>query len=116
MYDPRAIIDIGSNTVRMVIYGGPPRAPVVLFNEKVTAKLGKGVAENGRLSAKSMAAALAALRRYAALLRLKTVSDWQCVATAAVCGLGGGLSPRGIKDTSTTSRLGSPRSQMSKQR
>lgn len=84
MYDPRAIIDIGSNTVRMVIYGGPPRAPVVMFNEKVTAKLGKGVAENGQLSAKSMALALAALRRFAALLRLKGVTDWQCVATAAV--------------------------------
>lgn len=84
MYELRAIIDIGSNTVRMVIYGGPPRVPVVLFNEKVTAKLGKGVAESGRLSAKSMAAALAALRRFAALLRLKGVSDWQCVATAAV--------------------------------
>ena len=84
MNDPRAIIDIGSNTVRMVIYGGPPRAPAILFNEKVTAKLGKGVAENGRLSAKSMASALAALRRFAALLRLNGVTDWQCVATAAV--------------------------------
>jgi exopolyphosphatase/guanosine-5'-triphosphate,3'-diphosphate pyrophosphatase len=40
----RAIIDIGSNTVRLVVYGGPPRAPVILYNEKVTARLGKGVA------------------------------------------------------------------------
>jgi exopolyphosphatase / guanosine-5'-triphosphate,3'-diphosphate pyrophosphatase len=84
MSDPRAIIDIGSNTVRMVIYGAPPRAPAVLFNEKVTARLGKGVAENGQLSAKSMATALAALRRFAAMLRLKGVADWQCVATAAM--------------------------------
>ena len=84
MDEPRAIIDIGSNTVRLVIYDGPPRAPVVLFNEKVTAKLGKGVAENGRLSAKSKATALRALGRYATLLRLKGVSDLQCVATAAV--------------------------------
>ena len=36
-----AIIDIGSNTVRLVIYGGPPRAPSILFNEKVTARLGR---------------------------------------------------------------------------
>ncbi len=84
MHDPRAIIDIGSNTVRLVIYRGPPRVPVVVLNEKVTAKLGKGVAENGKLSAKSMASALTALRRYAALLRLMDVTDWQCVATAAV--------------------------------
>ena len=42
--DQQAVIDIGSNTVRLVIYGGPPRAPVELLNEKVAAKLGKGVA------------------------------------------------------------------------
>jgi exopolyphosphatase/guanosine-5'-triphosphate,3'-diphosphate pyrophosphatase len=42
------------------------------------------VAENGKLSAKSMASAFGALRRFAALLRLQGVKDWQCVATAAV--------------------------------
>lgn len=84
MTNLRAIIDIGSNTVRMVVYGGPDRVPVVLLNEKVTAKLGKGVAENGQLSAKSMALALASLRRFATLLQMKRVADWQCVATAAV--------------------------------
>ena len=81
---PRAIIDIGSNTVRLVIYGGPARAPVVLHNEKVTARLGKGVAENGKLGAKAMAQALAALGRYVCLLRLRGVDDVQTVATAAV--------------------------------
>ena len=40
-----AIIDIGSNSVRLVVYGGPPRAPSVLLNEKVTARLGKNVGE-----------------------------------------------------------------------
>ena len=53
----RAIIDIGSNTVRLVIYGGPVRAPEVLHNEKVTARLGKGVAENGLLGQRASAAA-----------------------------------------------------------
>ncbi|MBC2667036.1 exopolyphosphatase [Novosphingobium flavum] len=86
----RAIIDIGSNTVRLVIYGGPPRAPVVLFNEKVTARLGKGMAETGRLSAKAQEAALAALARYRALLDLKAVDDIQAVATAAVRDAGNG--------------------------
>jgi exopolyphosphatase/guanosine-5'-triphosphate,3'-diphosphate pyrophosphatase len=50
----------------------------------VTARLGKGVAENGRLSEKGMKAALASLARYAAILRLHGVEDVQCVATAAV--------------------------------
>lgn len=79
----QAIIDIGSNTVRLVIYGGPPRAPAVLFNEKVTARLGKGVAEDGKLSEKSMSAALGALARFETLLRLRGVKKVQTVATAA---------------------------------
>jgi exopolyphosphatase/guanosine-5'-triphosphate,3'-diphosphate pyrophosphatase len=79
-----AIIDIGSNSVRLVVYGGPPRAPSVLLNEKVTARLGKNVGEEGRLSEKAMKAALAALARYAALLRLMEISDVETVATAAV--------------------------------
>lgn len=81
--DSRAIIDIGSNTVRLVVYGGPPRAPTVLLNEKVTARLGRGLSETGLLSEKAVAAALAALGRYAMLLKLMGVKDVQCVATAA---------------------------------
>ena len=80
----QAIIDIGSNTVRLVIYGGPPRAPEVLYNEKVTARLGRGLGETGKLSDKAMTQALAALARYALLLRLRGVKDVSCVATAAV--------------------------------
>jgi len=80
----RAIIDVGSNTVRLVVYGGPERAPAVLHNEKVTARLGKGVAETGRLAKKPMAAALAALARYRCLLDLQGVQRVDVVATAAV--------------------------------
>ena len=79
-----AVIDIGSNTVRLVIFGGPPRAPQVLLNEKVTARLGKGLGENGQLSGKSMATALAALQRFAMLLKLGRVRTVETVATAAV--------------------------------
>ena len=79
----RAVIDIGSNTVRLVIFGAPARAPTMLLNEKVTARLGKGVAENGRLSAKSMQVALAALARYAAILRMRGITHVDAAATAA---------------------------------
>lgn len=79
----RAIIDIGSNTVRLVIYGPPLRAPEVLHNEKVMAKLGKGVAENGMLGNRAMGAALAALARYRTLLNLRAVENITVVATAA---------------------------------
>jgi len=84
MNDERAIIDIGSNTVRLVVFDGPRRAPVVVHNEKVTARLGKGVAEGGELTGKAMDLALRALRRYARLLELRDVRDVQTVATAAV--------------------------------
>ncbi len=84
-YTPsRAIIDIGSNTVRLVIYGGPARAPDVLHNEKITARLGKGVAENGKLGGRASAAALASLARYRTLLDLKGITQIDVVATAAV--------------------------------
>jgi len=87
----RAIIDIGSNTVRLVIYGGPMRAPAVLHNEKVTARLGKGVAETGQLGKRASANALAALARYRVLLQLKGVERVDVVATAAVRDAANGL-------------------------
>lgn len=79
----RAIIDIGSNTVRLVIYSGSARAPTVLFNEKVTARLGKGLGETGLLGEKPMALALAGLARYATLLKIQGVTQVETVATAA---------------------------------
>ena len=82
--EQRAVIDIGSNTVRMVIYGGPPRAPRILFNEKVTARLGRGVVENGKLSGKSSGVAMATLARFVGLIKLQGVRQVDTVATAAV--------------------------------
>lgn len=80
----RAIIDIGSNTVRLVVYGGTMRAPTVLLNEKVTAKLGREIAATGRLAEESMALALRGLRRFALLLADLGITDVETVATAAV--------------------------------
>lgn len=79
----RAIIDIGSNTVRMVIYGGSPRAPTILFNEKVTAQLGRDIARTGRLADDAIDLAMRGLNRYALLLRDLGVEDIETVATAA---------------------------------
>ncbi len=86
MTEPRrqAIIDIGSNSIRLVVFGGPPRAPVTLFNEKVMAGLGKGVVPGGRLDSYARAMALAGLERFAALVRLMTPDSLRVVATAAV--------------------------------
>jgi len=79
-----AIIDIGSNTVRLVIYGGPPRAPVILFNEKVMARLGRDLDENGRMADESIELAMGALERFALILSDLDISRVDAVATAAV--------------------------------
>lgn len=80
----QAIIDIGSNTVRLVVFGGAARVPAVLFNEKVMAGLGKGLAPGKPLDTSARAAALAALARFAALVRLMAPDSLCVVATAAV--------------------------------
>lgn len=82
--DLAGIIDIGSNSVRLVVYQGRTRTPAVIFNEKVMAGLGRGIASNGRLSDTSVQIAVAALARFALLARDMGVTDLRTVATAAV--------------------------------
>lgn len=85
-----AIIDIGSNSIRLVVFGGPPRAPVTLFNEKVMAGLGRGLKPGGRLDPEAVGLALHALARFAAILRLMQCDTLRVVATAAVREAGDG--------------------------
>ena len=80
----RAVIDIGSNTVRLVVYTGSRRAPAVFLNEKVTARLGRDLMGSGRMPDKAMDLALSGLARFALILKDLDVTDVQCVATAAV--------------------------------
>ncbi|MCE7029065.1 Ppx/GppA family phosphatase [Jiella avicenniae] len=80
---PVAVIDIGSNSVRLVIYEGLARSLTVLFNEKVLSGLGKGLAQTGRLDGPAVESALAALRRFALLAKQAGVEDVYPIATAA---------------------------------
>ena len=82
--DLTGIIDIGSNSVRLVVYAGLTRTPAVIFNEKVMAGLGRGLANDGRLGEGAMRTATAALARFALLARDMGVADLRTVATAAV--------------------------------
>lgn len=79
-----AVIDIGSNSVRLVVYEGPRRIPAVIFNEKIAAGLGRGLTVDGRIAEADAARGLAALRRFSALAAAMQVDELQCVATAAV--------------------------------
>jgi exopolyphosphatase/guanosine-5'-triphosphate,3'-diphosphate pyrophosphatase len=81
---PVGVIDIGSNSVRLVVYERLARSPTPLFNEKVLAGLGTGVAESGVLAPDAIERTRAALRRFAALARQMRLKQLDVVATAAV--------------------------------
>ncbi len=79
-----AVVDVGSNSVRLVIYRLEGRAIWTVFNEKVLAGLGRGVDSTGRLSPDAVAMAMAALRRFKAVLDAAQPSAVYTAATAAV--------------------------------
>ncbi len=81
--EPIAVIDIGSNSVRLVIYEGLSRALTMLFNEKVMCGLGKGIAQSGSMDQASVDRALAALRRFRALANQARAKTIYALATAA---------------------------------
>jgi exopolyphosphatase/guanosine-5'-triphosphate,3'-diphosphate pyrophosphatase len=78
------VVDIGSNTVRLVVYDVPTRLPIPVFNEKSQCRLGAGLGQTGRLSADGVVEALRTLRRFAHLARAMDVGRLELVATAAV--------------------------------
>ncbi len=78
------IIDIGSNSIRLVVYDGPRRIPSILFNEKVMAGLGKGLAATGALDPQAIDRAFVALDRFRLVADKIGVSMLHAVATAAV--------------------------------
>jgi len=79
-----AVIDIGSNSVRLVVFDGLARSPAPLVNEKVFAELGKTVGETGRLNPGGIAQAFETLTRFSRLLQAMKVGSCHVVATAAV--------------------------------
>jgi len=80
---PVAVIDIGSNSVRLVVYEGLGRSPTPIFNEKVLAGLGREVQSTGLLPDDAAEKAVAALRRFRALCDTLGVSRLWVLATAA---------------------------------
>ncbi len=78
------VIDVGSNSVRLVIFDGMARSPAYFYNEKILCGLGAGLGETGRLNPEGVARALAALHRFSALAARMELSGLIAVATAAV--------------------------------
>ncbi|TNF57773.1 MAG: Ppx/GppA family phosphatase [Rhodobacteraceae bacterium] len=78
------VIDIGSNSVRMVVFDGAARSPAYFYNEKIMCALGAGVSETGRLNPEGRRRALAAIKRFKLLAEGMDLPPLTAVATAAV--------------------------------
>ncbi|MTI17593.1 Ppx/GppA family phosphatase [Rhodobacteraceae bacterium RKSG542] len=76
-------MDIGSNSVRLVVYERLSRSPTALFNEKILAGLGRGVGQTGRLEDERMQVALKALTRFKKICDHIGVTSLKILATAA---------------------------------
>ncbi len=81
---PVAVVDIGSNTVRLVVYDGYRRAPVPMFNESAACGLGAELATTGKIGAEAAERALRAIARFGRLARGMGVERPAFIATAAV--------------------------------
>lgn len=79
-----AVIDVGSNSVRLVAYRLDGRALTPFLNEKVMAGLGRNIATTGRLSPEGVDTAIRTLRRFRMLVEGLGISEVFAVATAAV--------------------------------
>lgn len=81
---PVAVLDIGSNSVRLVVYERHARALTPLYNEKSACALGRGIAQSGRLAEANMAKAIEAMKRFALVARMMRVGKVYILATSAV--------------------------------
>jgi exopolyphosphatase/guanosine-5'-triphosphate,3'-diphosphate pyrophosphatase len=79
-----AVVDLGSNSVRLVVFEGALRNPSVIFNEKAVLRLGRGLQSTGRLNEAAVVQAITVMDRYYALARAMGVTDVVVLATAAV--------------------------------
>ena len=77
------VVDVGSNSVRMVVFDGAARSPAYFYNEKIMCGLGKGLAQTGQLHPEGKARALSALKRFSLLAKGMDIAPFTVVATAA---------------------------------
>src|ERR1700689_1709392 len=78
------VVDLGSNSVRLVVFEGHGRNPLGIFNEKPVLRLGRGLSTTGRLNDEGMAQAFTVLHRYHAVAHAMGARPFEVLATAAV--------------------------------
>jgi len=82
--NPVAIIDIGSNSIRLVVFEDEVRSPTPIFNEKLLCGLGRKRTPEGGLNRRAMERAMLALRRFRAINEHIGVQRCLAFATEAV--------------------------------
>jgi exopolyphosphatase/guanosine-5'-triphosphate,3'-diphosphate pyrophosphatase len=78
------VVDLGSNSVRLVVFEGHSRNPAAIFNEKAVLRLGRGLQSTGRLNEEGMTQAFTVMHRYHAVARAMGAHPFEVLATAAV--------------------------------
>ena len=78
------VVDVGSNSVRLVVFDGAARSPAYFYNEKIMCALGAGLTQSGHLNPEGRRRAISAIRRFAALAEGMGIPTLTAVATAAV--------------------------------
>ncbi|HET9020182.1 MAG TPA: Ppx/GppA family phosphatase [Acetobacteraceae bacterium] len=79
-----AVVDLGSNSVRLVVFEGRGRNPVAIFNEKAVLRLGRGLQDTGRLNPEAVEQALTVMTRYHTIVRAMRADPFEVLGTAAV--------------------------------
>jgi exopolyphosphatase / guanosine-5'-triphosphate,3'-diphosphate pyrophosphatase len=79
-----AVVDLGSNSVRMVVFEGRGRNPAAIFNEKAVLRLGRGLQDTGRLNDEAVEQTITVMDRYFAIARAMRAEPFEVLGTAAV--------------------------------
>ncbi len=78
------IIDIGSNSIRLVVFDGPGRSPLYLYNEKVFFKLGMQSFGGKPFDTNTIEAVSRIINRYVAICRNMETSKIIMFGTSAL--------------------------------
>ncbi len=85
-----AVVDLGSNSIRLVVFEGKSRNPVTIFNEKAVVRIGRGLENTGLLDPDGVEQAVLLMRRFHAVARGMGAAPFEVLATAAVRDAGNG--------------------------
>ena len=79
-----AVIDIGSNSIRMLIYDDFSSSRVPFFNEKAVCELGKNLDKSRKLHKAGAVYALKVLKRFSEILNVSKITNLKIIATAVL--------------------------------